>query len=97
MAIGFRYVLKQIAELDPGGSTTLHEIASRLNMRDGQLKGMMDIMEHMGHLEAVCEQTPVACTGCSCCPMAQVCSGQGTVSHGTSYRLTEKGKRVCST
>ncbi|AKB29455.1 hypothetical protein MSSAC_3056 [Methanosarcina siciliae C2J] len=98
MVLGYMYVLKQVAEAEKKGSISFNEISRHLKMSTQQLKGLLEIMEGMGHVEKVMEKNPdwsSSCSGsCKDCGLCG-CSGKITVSSGTVYKLTEKGRRVC--
>lgn len=98
MVLGYRYALKQIAEVEKKGSISFNEIAGHLKMSTQQLKGLLEIMERMGHVEKVTEGNQDLTSSCSgSCKNCGCCGGSGkiTISSGTVYRLTEKGRRVC--
>lgn len=99
MVLGYIYVLKQIAEIEKKGSISFNEISRNLKMSTQQLKGLLEIMERMGHVEKMTENNyrlsascSDSCKNCGLCD----CSGKTTISSGIFYRLTEKGQRVCS-
>ncbi|WP_440945040.1 FeoC-like transcriptional regulator [Methanosarcina sp. T3] len=99
MVLGYVYVLKQMEEAEKKGSISFNEISRHLKMSTQQLKGLLEIMEGMGHVEKVTETNPDlssscsgSCKNCGCCE----CSGKIAVLSGTIYRLTEKGRRVCN-
>lgn len=98
MVLGYMYVLKQVAEAEKKGSLSFNDISGRLKMSTQQLKGLLEIMEGLGHIEKVADNKPdlsSSCSGsCKNCGLCG-CSGRITVSSGTIYRLTEKGRRVC--
>ena len=98
MVLGYMYVLKQIAEVEKKGNMSFNEISGHLKMSTQQLKGLLEIMEKLGHVEKVTDgnsNSSSSCSGscknCGCCGFLE----KSTVSTGTVYRLTEKGKRVC--
>ncbi len=98
MVLGYMYVLKQIAEVEKKGNISFNDISRHLKMSTQQLKGLIEIMEKLGHVEKVEENNsilPSSCSdSCKNCGFCR-CPGTATVSNGTVYRLTEKGKRVC--
>jgi CTP-dependent riboflavin kinase len=98
MVLGYIFVLKQIAEVEKKGNISFNEIARRLKMSTQQLKGLLEIMERMGHVEKVTDNSYNLSSSCSdsCKNCGCGCSGKATVSSGTIYRLTEKGRRVCN-
>ncbi len=99
MVLGYMYVLKQIAEVEKKNNmVSFNEISRHLKMSMQQLKGLLEIMEKMGHVEKVMDNSSIlssscsgSCKNCGCCGFLE----NSTVSTGTIYRLTEKGKRVC--
>ncbi|PAV13109.1 hypothetical protein ASJ81_04230 [Methanosarcina spelaei] len=98
MVLGYMYVLKQMAEVEKKGNISLSEISRHLKMSTQQLKGLLEIMERMGHVEKVQDNnsllSPVCSDSCKSCG----CFGfleKSTISTCTVYKLTEKGKRVC--
>lgn len=98
MVIGYIYVLKQVAEAEKKGSLSFNDISRCLKMSTQQLKGLLEIMEGLEHIEKVADNKPDLSVFCSCsCKNCGLCgcSGKITVSSGTIYRLTEKGRKVC--
>lgn len=55
MVLGYIYVLKQMEEAEKKGSISFNEISRHLKMSTQQLKGLLEIMEGMGHVEKVTE------------------------------------------
>jgi ferrous iron transport protein C len=98
MVLGYIQVLKQIAEVEKKGSISFNEVSRRLKMSTQQLKGLLEIMERMGHVEKVTDDNYNLSSSCSdsCKNCGCGCSGKVTISSGTIYRLTEKGRRVCN-
>lgn len=98
MVLGYMYVLKQIAEVEKKGSISFNDVSRHLKMNTQQLKGLLEIMERLGHVEKVANNSSglvSSCSGsCKNCGFCG-CSEKTTVSKGTVYRLTEKGRRVC--
>lgn len=98
MVLGYLYVLKQIAEVENKGNISFNDISRHLKMNTQQLKGLLEIMEGMGHVEKIIDEScslPSTCSGsCKNCGLCG-CSGKTLISSGTIYRLTEKGRRVC--
>ena len=73
------------------------EVAQRLNISSDTLKGMLQNMEHMGYIRAVCdEDEPAAGKGCCTCPAAPACHKGSSFQAGKKYVLTEKGERMYS-
>jgi len=98
MVLGYMYVLKQIAEVEKKGNISLNEISRHLKMSTQQLKGLFEIMERMGHVEKVQDSNSILSSACSDSYKSCGCCGfleKSTISTGTVYRLTEKGKRIC--
>lgn len=98
MVLGYMYVLKQIAEVEKKGNLSFNEIAGQLKMSTQQLRGLLEIMERMGHVEKVADNNSAlssscsdSCKNCGCCGFLE----KHAVSTGAVYRLTEKGRRVC--
>ncbi|AKB79221.1 hypothetical protein MSHOH_2738 [Methanosarcina horonobensis HB-1 = JCM 15518] len=98
MVLGYMYVLKQIAEVEKKGNMSFNEISGHLKMSTQQLRSLLEIMERMGHVEKVTDNSSVlssscsaSCKNCGCCGFLE----KPAVSTGMVYRLTEKGKRVC--
>jgi ferrous iron transport protein C len=99
MLLGYTQVLEQIAEVEKKGSISFNEVSRRLKMSTQQIKGLLEFMEGMEHVEKVTDDNynlssscSDSCKNCESCG----CSGKTTVSSGTIYRLTEKGRRVCN-
>lgn len=98
MVLGYMYVLKQIAEVEKKGNISFNDISGHLKLSMQQLKGLLEIMEGMGHVEKVTDSNSVLSSSCSgSCKNCGFCGflEKSTVSTGTVYRLTEKGRRVC--
>jgi DNA-binding HxlR family transcriptional regulator len=98
MVLGYMYVLKQIAEVEKKGNMSFYEISGHLKMSTQQLKGLLEIMEGMGHVEKVTDNNSTLSSSCSgSCKNFDYCgcSGKIPVSSGMVYRLTEKGRKVC--
>lgn len=98
MVLGYMYVLKQMVEVEKKGNISLSEISRHLKMSTQQLKGLLEIMERMGHVEKVQDNNSLlssvcsdSCKNCGCFGFLE----KSTISTCTVYRLTEKGKRVC--
>jgi predicted ArsR family transcriptional regulator len=98
MVLGYMYVLKQIAEVEKKGNMSFNEISGHLKMSTQQLRGLLEIMERMGHVEVVTDNSSIISSSCfgscknyGCCGFLET----PTVSTGKVYRLTDKGKRVC--
>lgn len=74
------------------GFFSFNEVARKINMNPGQLKGMIDMFEHMGHIEKEQENCSSSFEGCksNCFECKKY-----TTSRGAVYKLTEKEKRVC--
>jgi len=104
MVLGYRYALRQMAEMENKGGISLKEISGQLKISTQQLKGLLEIMETMGHVQKVRDKntsplsfsSPSSCSGsCVTCGVSGCC-GKNIMSSGTIYRLTEKGRKVCS-
>lgn len=98
MVLGYMYVLKQIAEVEKKGNMSFNDISGYLKMSTQQLRGLLEIMERMGHVEKVADNSsvlssscPGSCKNCGFCGFLE----KPAVSTSTVYRLTEKGRRVC--
>ncbi|RXG34797.1 FeoC-like transcriptional regulator [Methanohalophilus sp. WG1-DM] len=96
MVLGYKYVLKKMAEMDRRGSISFNALSAGMNMNTRQLKGMLELMEKMGHVRKIGDinENPelLSCGTCKSCG----CCNRG-ISYGTTYQLTDKGRRVCST
>ena len=90
-------MIKEILSLSSKGNLSFSEISRELKISQDELKHQMEMMERMGYLEAICEPPSSTEDKCRFCSMGGSCSGGGA-NHpsGKTYRLTEKGKRVCS-
>ncbi|WP_129598225.1 FeoC-like transcriptional regulator [Methanohalophilus profundi] len=96
MVLGYKYVLKKMAEMDQRGSISFNALAAGMNMNTRQLRGMLEVMENMGHVSKIGDNNASpellscgTCKSCGCC--------NSGISYGTTYQLTDKGRRVCST
>ncbi|MEZ5334794.1 MAG: FeoC-like transcriptional regulator [Methanolobus sp.] len=98
MVAGYRFFLKRIASMmDSKENLTVRTIASRLNLRQDEFRDLLNIMEKRGDIECFVENPSICSNSCQGC--SRVCAAQG-LSGSTgkikSYRLTDKGRKVCS-
>lgn len=98
MVLGYMYVLKQIAEVEKKGTISFNEISGHLKISTEHLKGLLELMERLGHVEKITNNSSIlssscsnSCQSCSSCR----CLGKNPISVGTVYRLTEKGRMMC--
>ncbi|MBP2030706.1 DNA-binding MarR family transcriptional regulator [Methanohalophilus levihalophilus] len=94
--MGYKAVLKNFDDFSKTGSFSFNEMAAKMNMSSGQLKGMIDMMERMGHIEEVKTSCSASGSGCSKCHSSGCGSGMSPTLLGVTYRLTEKGRKVCA-
>ncbi|APH38831.1 FeoC-like transcriptional regulator [Methanohalophilus halophilus] len=96
MVAGYKYVLKKMAEMDQRGSISFNALSEGMDMNTRQLKGMLELMENMGHVRKIGDINArpelLSCGPCKSCG----CCNSG-ISYGNTYQLTDKGRRVCST
>ncbi len=87
-------MLKEVATTLSQDNITFGELSRRLNLGTKELKDLLESMEHEGDIESTCMSSPPATTSCAGCGMGHACSGSN-LGIGKTYRLTEKGRKVC--
>jgi len=95
MVLGYRSVLRNMAEMDRRGSISFNDLAKEMNMNMRQLKGMLELMEKMGHVRKIGDNDENPDLSCGTCKSCGFCNSG--ISYGATYQLTDKGRRVCST
>jgi hypothetical protein len=95
MLIGYRYMLREIADILAGDNITFGELSRRLNLGPKELKNLLETMEERGDLRSSCLESPSAPTRCAGCAMGEACPGTN-MGIGKIYSLTEQGKRECN-
>ena len=90
-------IRKMLTFIDQG-SMSLGDMAVEMDMSEADLKGRMEMMVRMGHLEAITieEGNPDPEGDCPGCVMASKCE-EDICSDGPTivgYRITEKGQRI---
>lgn len=91
-------MIRELLILVDQGSLTLGDMAVKMDMSEADLKGRMEMMVRMGHLEAIAidEWSSAPEGDCPGCVMASKCQEE-TCSDGpviVGYRITEKGRRI---
>jgi len=97
MVVAYNFLLKKIAAtLDSKENLKTVTLASRLNLRQDELRDLLNIMERKGDIKCIKEVTSECGGGCKGC--SKICADQRQNMQGMnvkSYKLTEKGKAVC--
>ncbi len=91
-------MIRKLLILVDQGSMALGDMAVEMDMTEADLKGRMEMMVRMGHLEAMTidEESPDPEGDCPGCVMASKCQDD-TCTDGpvvVGYRITEKGRRI---
>ncbi|MCM1986927.1 FeoC-like transcriptional regulator [Methanococcoides seepicolus] len=94
MMIGYRYMLKEVATTLSQDNITFGELSRRLNLGPKELKELLETMEREGDMEISCMSPPPDTTSCAGCGMGHACPGTN-LGIGRTYRLTEKGRKLC--
>jgi hypothetical protein len=96
LVLGYKAVLRNLNGGDENTFLTFGEIAARMDMHPGQLKGIIEMLEHMGHVERPAVNSR-ASPDLVCPDYSGFFSNvKPDVSPAdTPYRLTDKGKRIC--
>ena len=81
-------MLERLLSLVRGGGTyRVGDLADRLDVSPELVAAMLESLQRMGYLSAVCD---TCADGCKACPLAGVC---GTAAHGKLWTLNEVSKR----
>jgi hypothetical protein len=94
MLIGYKYFLRKVAGLlESGDNLTVGAASRSLNMRPGEFKQMLALMESKGDIKRTQDNNTECGISSLCCNGCGVCSNsKSKVLTGISYRLTESGK-----
>lgn len=74
---------------------TFPEAAEKLGIDPGSIKDRLLILENMGYIRQVCNNSAPKSGACCSCSAADTCSAGSDAIKGKAYQLTEKGERIC--
>lgn len=74
---------------------TLQEAAEKLETDQRSIRDKILVLEHMGYIREVCNNSKPKSSACCSCSAASSCSGEDGDTKGKAYQLTEKGERIC--
>ncbi|MEZ5335807.1 MAG: hypothetical protein R2741_11515 [Methanolobus sp.] len=74
---------------------TLLEAAEKLGIDQSGLKDRLLMLEHMGYIEEVCNNSAPKSSACCSCSSGDSCPSAGGGNTGKAFQLTAKGERIC--
>nr|WP_321497781.1 hypothetical protein [uncultured Methanolobus sp.] len=74
---------------------TLQEAADRLDVKQSDIKDRLLMLQHMGYVHEICNNSSPKSSACCSCTAASSCSQNADVSSSKAYQLTDKGERIC--
>ncbi|WP_292468401.1 hypothetical protein [Methanolobus sp.] len=74
---------------------TIQEAAEKLGVDQSNIKDRLLMLEHMGYIAEVCNNSGPKTSACCSCSAASSCSTENRDIKGKAYQLTEKGERIC--
>lgn len=74
---------------------TLQEAAEKLGVKQSDIKDRLLMLQHMGYVQEICNNSSPKSSACCSCTAASSCSGINDISGSKAYQLTEKGERIC--
>ena len=74
---------------------TLAEASEKLGLDQAGIKDRLLMLQHMGYIEEVCNNSVPKSTACCSCSSAGNCTTGINVNMMKAYQLTEKGERIC--
>lgn len=74
---------------------TLQEAAEKLGTEQRSIRDRLLMLEHMGYIKEVCNNSRPKSSTCCSCSAASSCSTESGDAKGKAYQLTEKGERIC--
>ncbi|MDY0387334.1 MAG: hypothetical protein RBT65_09460 [Methanolobus sp.] len=75
---------------------TLQEAAEKFGIGQSDMKNRLIMLQHMGYIREMCNNSGPKSSACCSCSAAPSCSGADLDFEGKAYQLTEKGERICS-
>ncbi|WP_340820764.1 hypothetical protein [Methanolobus sp. WCC4] len=88
-------MIKQTLNLLFIENCTLQEAAAKLGTDQRSIRDRLLMLEHMGYIREVCNNSKPKSSACCSCSAASSCSDEGGDIKGKAYQLTEKGERIC--
>ncbi len=73
---------------------TLMEAAERLGTDQRSIRERLVILQHMGYVEEVCNNSAPRSASCCSCSSASSCSDGDRDNEGKAYQLTKKGEKI---
>ncbi|TQD25416.1 hypothetical protein [Methanolobus vulcani] len=74
---------------------TLQEAADKLGVTQNDIRDRLIMLQHMGYVREICNNSSPKSSACCSCTAASSCSGNTGISSSKAYQLTEKGERIC--
>ena len=74
---------------------TLQEAADKLGVKQSDIRDRLVMLQHMGYVREVCNNSGPKSSSCCSCSASSSCSGNTESFEGKAYELTEKGERIC--
>ncbi|MBP1910604.1 hypothetical protein [Methanolobus bombayensis] len=74
---------------------TLLEAADVVGIKQSDIKDRLIMLQHMGYVREVCNNSSPKSSACCSCSASSSCSGNNESIEGKAYELTEKGERLC--
>lgn len=74
---------------------TFQEAAKKLGIDQVGIKDRLIMLEHMGYIIEVCNNSGPKSSTCCSCSAASACSTNNGDFTGKAYQLTKKGEKMC--
>ncbi|WP_091936182.1 hypothetical protein [Methanolobus profundi] len=74
---------------------TIQEAGDKLGVDQRSIRDRLLMLEHMGYIKEVCNNSKPKSSACCSCSAASSCSSEGGDTKGKAYQLTEKGEKIC--
>lgn len=74
---------------------TIAEAAGKLGVEQTGVKDRLLMLQHMGYIEEVCNNSAPKSASCCLCSAAGNCSAGSNGNRIKAYQLTKKGEKIC--
>ncbi|MDK2939783.1 MAG: hypothetical protein PWQ51_1948 [Methanolobus sp.] len=74
---------------------TLQEAADKLGVKQNDIRDRLLMLQHMGYVREICNNSSPKSSACCSCTAASSCSDNNDISGSKAYQLTDKGERIC--
>lgn len=74
---------------------TIPEAAENLDIDQNSIRDRLILLQHMGYVEEVCNNSGPKSSACCSCSATSSCSDRNGNFEGKAYQLTKKGEKIC--